>query len=193
MQLKKISDKEKKEVLVDLLGKVIAYMERNNITYYMAYGTLLGTVRHKGFIPWDDDIDLLLPRKDFIKLLHLMEEERDILKKDNVEIIAYNGQEKSYHKRFKIADTRTVMEEFGKDRSAVFIDIFPLDGVPSKKEKYKKKILRLDNLLVLCHSGTVIAKGIKGYIYKFLLFFLCPSQLTELIECFTVNIVYLAV
>ena len=53
--------------VLDLLHIVIDIFERENIHYYMLGGTMLGAVRHKGFIPWDDDIDIAMPYPDFMK------------------------------------------------------------------------------------------------------------------------------
>ncbi len=58
-----------------VLTQIIRICEKYNITYYAAYGTLLGTIRHEGFIPWDDDIDIFLKRNDYIKLLHVLPKE----------------------------------------------------------------------------------------------------------------------
>ncbi len=171
--LRLITDTEKKELLVEILTKLDTIFEENNITYYLAYGTLLGAVRHQGFIPWDDDIDLLLPRESFIRLIHLCEEQKEKLKELNLEIVEYGRNKKDYYKRFKIADTRTVMEEFGEERSAVFVDIFPLDCFPNVSQKklikYQKKILLIDNLCSLCNYGKGQGHGMKKIIYTIIL------------------------
>ncbi len=169
-----ITEEEKKSVLLEILEKLDKLFTENNITYFLAYGTLLGAVRHKGFIPWDDDIDLLLPRESFIRFIHICEEQKDKLREMNLEIVEYGVNKKDYYKRFKIADTRTVMEEFGEERSAVFIDIFPLDCFPEmsveRLKKMRRKILVVDNLCSLCYAGYVQASGIKKIIYSLLLF-----------------------
>ena len=167
-----ITEAEKKELLVDMMERLDNYLKQNRIEYYLAYGTLLGAVRHQGFIPWDDDIDIVVPRKDFYKLIHLLEKNPPELEKVNLSILEYGRQKKSYHQRFKIADTRTVMEEFGKERNAVFIDVFPLDCLKSKKTKFAKKlILFLDNISVLCYSGETVRVGIKGVVSKMIIGF----------------------
>lgn len=171
--LKRITDEEKKALLVEIMGKLDTLFDENNIEYFLAYGTLIGAVRHQGFIPWDDDIDLLVPRESFIRLIHLCEENGEIMKSLNLEIVPYGRNKKDYYKRFKIADTRTVMEEFGEERSAVFVDIFPLDCFPNmpieKLRKYREKILRLDNLVSLCHYGKAQGTGIKKVAYSIVL------------------------
>ncbi len=165
-----ITDNEKKKLLVEMLEKIDNFFGQNDIKYFLAYGTLLGAVRHQGFIPWDDDIDLLLPRESFLRLIHLFEEKKEELSALNLEIVEYGQNKKDYFKRFKIADNRTVMEEFGEERSAVFIDIFPLDGFPNKDIKYlrryREKILRIDNIISLCYAGFAQGKGVKKIIYS---------------------------
>lgn len=174
IQRKLITETEKKKILVEILDRLDTFFKENSITYYLAYGTLLGAIRHKGFIPWDDDVDLLLPRESFVQLLHLCEEKQEELKEIYLEIVEYGANKKDYYKRFKIADTRTVMEEFGEERSACFVDIFPLDCIKRntdfrKLRKQKKQILWLDNLCSLCHSGMAQGAGIKRKVYTAIL------------------------
>ena len=66
-----ISIEEIKKIETDILDEVVAFCNQNGLRYFLAYGTLLGAVRHKGFIPWDDDIDIHMPRPDYERFLKL--------------------------------------------------------------------------------------------------------------------------
>ena len=69
--MKLLSIEEVKKVELNLLLDFDKYCKQNNLRYYLCYGTLIGAVRHKGFIPWDDDIDVIMPREDYEKLMAL--------------------------------------------------------------------------------------------------------------------------
>lgn len=69
--MQKLSHREIQLYLLDILKAVDSFCVKEGIRYSMAYGTLLGAVRHKGFIPWDDDIDLLMPRLDYERFVSM--------------------------------------------------------------------------------------------------------------------------
>ena len=69
--MKELSLQELKEIEFDILKVFDAFCKENNIRYFFAYGTLLGAIRYKGFIPWDDDVDVLVPREDYDRMLTL--------------------------------------------------------------------------------------------------------------------------
>jgi lipopolysaccharide cholinephosphotransferase len=112
---------------LSILKSLIALFSKYNIRYYILGGTLLGAVRHKGFIPWDDDIDLGLPRPDYEIFLSIA---NDILP-DHL-ILKNFHSDISYKKYFsKIEDTRhSIITDEGKEIHS-WVDIFPLDGMPS--------------------------------------------------------------
>ena len=67
--IKAITRDELRKIQLDILRSVSAFCMKNNLTYFLCYGTLLGAVRHKGYIPWDDDIDIAMPRPDYEKFI----------------------------------------------------------------------------------------------------------------------------
>ena len=56
---------QQKKIMIDIMIKVDEFCNKNNINYFLADGTMIGAARHKGFIPWDDDIDIMMPRSDY--------------------------------------------------------------------------------------------------------------------------------
>ena len=128
--MKKLSHKEIQERLLDILLDVDAFCRKEEIRYSLAYGTLIGAVRHKGFIPWDDDIDLLMPRPDFERFVATYG------KASGSKFACLYGtrNESADFVNFfaKVHDPSTVSKEGGKYyRFGLNIDIFPVDGKPS--------------------------------------------------------------
>ena len=124
------------KVLKEILDHVVEICEQNGFTYFLAYGTALGAYRHKGFIPWDDDIDISLPRDDFEALIEYMKTHED-----PDYSLQYYHNEKNYFLMFpKVRKSNTF---FGEEivaglyeNNGFFIDIFPMEYVA--KENIKK-------------------------------------------------------
>ena len=70
--MNKISDQEIKAIELHVLKTLTNYCDKNGIRYFLSYGTLIGAIRHQGFIPWDDDIDVVIPRPDYMRLIKLL-------------------------------------------------------------------------------------------------------------------------
>jgi len=142
---------ELKGLELSIMKKIHLFCVEQNINYYLSYGTLLGAVRHSGFIPWDDDIDIQMTRPDYEKFLKLFP---DYAKENNLLIV--NNTTKPYYGRFfsKVIDTNTVLIEpqyKTDDPIGVFVDIWPLDGLPNGKIKryfFNKRTVLLSKLIL---------------------------------------------
>lgn len=121
---------------LDIFKEIVRICEENDLTYYISGGTYLGAVRHKGFIPWDDDMDVAMPRKDYRKFLEIAQKN---LPKDlylvHYSVCDTNLQHAQICNRTKHLRSKKAMVEETVD---VFVDVFPLDGLP--KGKFKKKL-----------------------------------------------------
>ena len=71
-KMTEIDSAQNKKLMIEELLYIDKVCKENHLRYYLAYGTLLGAVRHQGFIPWDDDVDILMPRPDYEKLISLI-------------------------------------------------------------------------------------------------------------------------
>ncbi len=133
---------------MEVLREISEICERHNLQWFCAYGTLLGAVRHQGFIPWDDDMDIWMLREDYTKFIQVAETELP----DEYVISSpmTNRGYTEYHTLISNADSVSVnperLQKFHGCPFAVGIDIFPLDYLP-KNEEDKNNVLELIALL----------------------------------------------
>ncbi len=139
---KKIKSEEIQGLELDVLTKVLNFFEENNINYFTSGGTTLGAVRHHGFIPWDDDIDLYVPRKDYDKMMSVSKE----ILIDGYISIKCPGDKNYIYPYAKACNEKTIIYEKNvsdkKYAIGIFIDIFPLDKHYNNKFKNLLLILR---------------------------------------------------
>lgn len=178
--------KEKLQSVILSIAKDIDKICRDNdIEYFIDGGTLLGAVRHKGFIPWDDDFDIEMTRSNYNKFIEVC---NSCLDQDKYFLETSENTEKYAFSFAKILlnDTK-IIEDFSKDvdvHHGIFVDIFPMDIIPDNKILriiYLKELHILKNLIwIKCGYGTKEHKSKKTYkILKFLANFFSIKQLKD--------------
>lgn len=127
------------ESTLEILKITAQICDKNNLTYYLCGGSLIGAIRHKGFIPWDDDIDIMMPRKDYNKLVQIARQELPSrYKLAHYKEKMENGKPLMRH--VQILDQEVHLLRNWSEKSSqinAWIDIFPLDGMPNGKLRRK--------------------------------------------------------
>lgn len=124
-----------KKLELDVLLEFDGLCKKHNLRYSLAYGTMLGAIRHKGFIPWDDDVDVVMPRKDYEKLMELSFESENYIILNYLNSNYFYPFAKMCDKRYKLYETYRPEKNLGP-----YIDIFPLDYLSDDFEHRKKQI-----------------------------------------------------
>ncbi|HJJ41721.1 MAG TPA: LicD family protein [Methanocorpusculum sp.] len=132
--MRELSLDEVKQVQLNILKSVDKFCRENNIKYFLDFGTLLGAVRHKGYIPWDDDIDISMLRKDYERFLSEFNKDRN----DSLYALSHRIDPKYSLDFCKIHDSKTKvvdMDTYLKNQynMGINIDLFPIDNVGSDK------------------------------------------------------------
>lgn len=143
-------------VELDILVELDRICKKNNLRYYMAFGTLLGAVRHKGFIPWDDDIDICMPYNDYVELVEACK--KDLSEEFFLQTEVTDPESKlSYFKLRK--NNTTLIVDYLADRDinhGINIDIYPLYNVPDEEQRRRIQLINTA-VYLLFQAGQVPA------------------------------------
>ena len=198
--MKELTLKDMQQVLLGMMSKIHDFCVDNNIRYSLAYGSLLGAVRHKGFIPWDDDIDIFMPRPDYNRFIESFPTENGLT------LIA-PGKD-SYIAIARVCDTektvaKTVLpwhSKRGENAPGLWIDVFPIDGVEDDRNAFRNKMLKVAQLrkkqldarraLPKLSRDNTIKQNIKQILRKIKYFNLDLAKINREIENFCLKIPY---
>ena len=177
--MRKIEDiQELRSIQIGILDEVHRFCEAHGLRYFLSSGTLIGAVRHKGYIPWDDDIDIYMPRKDYERFLEIYHDENGRYK-------AIDPQhEKHYYYTFaKVVDLRTKMVEDETEgyEIGVYMDIFPVDYVTDdlqeRESVFKQKKLLYKIRRCKISQSNPLQSRLAYIVYK------CWPMTVKQIEC----------
>lgn len=174
-----ISIEELKKLQIEILQSVHDFCLLHQLNYTLAFGTMLGAVRHKGYIPWDDDIDIMMLREDYEKLISTYTH-------DFYKVYDYRNDAEYGMPYAKIADTRTLLKEnVNMKNIGINIDIFPIDSLLDDEEgsvaflksliplkvKFRMKLLRPSKknvwwkrIAICCSKLLVLGTSLKGIV-----------------------------
>lgn len=166
--------------MIEITKKIHNICEKHGLRYWLIYGSLLGAIRHDGFIPWDDDMDIMMPRKDFYRFIEIAQEELG-----NDYFLQTPDTDHKYtilNVPVKVRDNHTtIIEEWDKNyHQGIFVDIFVMDFISEDSATYfklRKKTAMLASLKMRIDFHQL--SGIKKYIRIFL------QLICKLIPCRT--------
>ena len=142
---KEITQSEQKEIQLGIFENVHGFCCKHGLRYFMADGTLLGAVRHKGYIPWDDDIDIVMPRADYQRFIEICAREPIA---DNLSVASINNRPDCIYPFVKVYRNDTVVIEHTSTtcETGVWLDIFPLDNMSDDYDEAVRLFNRIKRL-----------------------------------------------
>ncbi len=142
---------------MDIMREIDRICRKHNLTYFLAYGTLLGAVRHKGFIPWDEDMDIMMPREDYEQFLKVALDELP----PHLMIDSYPQNPRYFNPFAKVRNRNTLfairaLQNYDGPQG-LWIDIFPMDYAD---ERCVEDNLKRGRTIGICRAGICIKRGI---------------------------------
>lgn len=153
-----------------VLEYIDAICKANDIKYYLSFGTCLGAIRHKGMIPWDDDIDIYMTREGFSRLSAVVEKSAN----DHYKLVYFDKERGYFQPLPKMIDDRTIVYQTQQRAKpiGVWVDIFILDNVPNDEGKKRSFLKKMDFLnkswMFAIKKKKFSASSLKGNIHLFL-------------------------
>jgi lipopolysaccharide cholinephosphotransferase len=147
VSMKKLTSEEIKQYELDILLDIQRFCEEYSLKFYLSGGTLLGAIRHHGFIPWDDDIDICMPRPDYIKFVHNYNSDKGFYIKSD---ILQNWDAPCS----KVLNPLTVVKShISENETGLWVDVFPVDGLPADIREVEKIYKKCDFYRKLYWNG----------------------------------------
>ena len=157
---------EIKQIQLAILDEIDAFCRQRGLRYSLAYGTLIGAVRHKGYIPWDDDIDLLMPRPDYDRFVREFQSEQN-------EVLDLSQSNLCVETFVKVCrkGTRMIDRKLGRALWGVNVDVFPIDGAPEEglEEHYGAMCRKREWISRLCPFYRTVGKDKFRWFVKYCL------------------------
>ncbi len=172
-------------VELEILDEITQICEKYNIVYYLVYGTLLGAIRHKGFIPWDDDIDIAMPREEYNKFKEICKIELDnnyFLQSSETEPLYWNS-----HNKVRKNNTLFVESEITHIKNVhkgIFVDIFILDHSSKQESVFQDVQAFLFKVIqgMITHKTLNLSKSKASLKQRIIGFFSIPFKLELLLK-----------
>lgn len=144
--MKEIEESGYKRIPLEILNHFADFCESRSIKYSLAYGTVLGAVRHKGYIPWDDDIDVFMIRSEYNRF-------RDIYYSERYPFVDLITDKHHPVEMGKLYDSSTVIRTYGMKyrKYGLFVDVIPVDNVPSDEDERRRWLQRINFFMKLNH------------------------------------------
>ena len=163
---------EIQSVNLDIMKDIHSFCVEHGIRYSLAYGSLIGAVRHKGFIPWDDDIDIMMPRPDFEVFSNSFVSKHGYVLSSVYDKDTYINYTRVYDnaRTLVISPAKAGLKEVG-----VWVDVYPIDGIPDDEDqarqqfveirKYSQRIMAMRFIFRKLVSGSMLEKLISSMKY----------------------------